>query len=88
LEKVVKMVQTNPNHAVGDSLTLADLYLMTLFLCPEMDPIFTEGYGGMEDDAPTCAAIYANVVKNPVVAKFIQELKDAKTPYTGMGILY
>ena len=88
MDKVVKMVQTNPKYAVGDSLTIADLYLMTLFLCPEIDPIFTEGYGGIEKDAPACAAIYANVCKNPEVAKFIQELKDAKTPYTGMGILY
>ena len=84
----MKSVQTNPKYAVGDSLTIADLQVMTLFLCPEIDPLFTKGCEGMRQNAPKCAAIYENLVKNPVVKQFIQELKDAKTPFSGMGILY
>ena len=87
MEKIVNSVQTNPKYAVGDSLTIADLQVMTMFLRPEIDPLFSKGCEAMRESAPKCAAIYDNVVKNPVVQKFIKELKDAETPFTGIGIL-
>ena len=80
-------VQTNPKYAVGESLTIADLQVMTIFLRPEIDPLFAEGGEGIRKNAPKCAAIYDNLVKHPVVEKFIQELKEANTPFTGIGIL-
>ena len=67
LEKVVKLTQTNPKYAVGESLTIADLYIMRFFALPEIDPLFTEGYDGMRDRAPTCAQIYDHTLKHPVV---------------------
>ena len=85
IEKVLKMVQTNENFCVGDSMTYADIAVFG-WKQFSVDPTFNK-YGDIKSTlSPALAKISANLEKHPAVQAYLET--DGKMPYTGMNILW
>ena len=85
VDKVLGMVQTNDDFAVGDSFTFADIHLFALQQFTT-DPLFNK-YGDIKATMPPKAVkIAENVAKRPVVADYLKT--DGQLPYTGLMIFY
>ena len=85
IDKVLGIVQTNDDFAVGDSFTFADIHLFALRQFTA-DPLFNK-YGDIKATMPPKAVkIAENVAKHPVVAEYLKT--DGHLPYTGLMIFY
>ena len=47
-----------------------------------------EGLAGIKSITPRCSKIYENCMKNNIIRKYLNELKELEMPATALGIFY
>ena len=83
-EKMLENGQVNPQYAVGNSLTWADLDLVGWYI-QSKDVYFGFDF---EKSLPVSNRIVMGLLKNPKIAKYVEDYEKSGFPFTGMGILY
>ena len=87
LEKVLAITQTNENFTVGESLTIGDIMILSIFILAE-DKWFKQNMTEIKSVIPRCTKIYENAMKNDIIRNYMTELKENQMPATGLALLY
>ena len=86
-EKVLAITQSDENFTVGETLTIGDIMILSIFIYAE-DKWFKESMSEIKSVIPRCTKIYENAMKNDIIRNYMTELKENQMPATGLALLY